>query len=78
MTRHANEHRTELQDVRDCFLDTRALLEPAGALSVAGLKQYCAAHGVSGDDAERPNYVCIGSDAANVEFDFLARASEAK
>jgi threonine dehydratase len=54
--------------VQDVFLDTRAVLEPAGAISVAGLKAYCAAR-----PAEGGTYVAVGSDASNVEFDFIQK-----
>ena len=70
--------------MQDTFLDTRAVLEPAGAVSVAGLTQFAArrqaaapAGGGGGGGASRPmRYVAIGSDAANVEFDLLQRLGE--
>ena len=54
--------------VREAFVDTRAVLEPAGAIALAGLSKYC---------RERPgaarNYVAVASDASNIEFEFLSR-----
>ena len=35
--------------VRDCFEDTRAMLEPAGAISVAGAKKYLAQQPLNAD-----------------------------
>ena len=32
--------------IKDVFVDTRAILEPAGALAIAGLKQLARSHGV--------------------------------
>ncbi len=37
--------------IKDVFEDTRAILEPAGALAVAGLKAYAERHGARGPDA---------------------------
>lgn len=56
--------------VRDCFEDTRAMLEPAGALAVAGLKKYLAGVPVHADGS-KGNYVVLSSDASNIEFDIL-------
>ena len=61
--------------VQDCFLDTRAVLEPAGAISIAGLRQYAEAQQALRKKKPCPpeSYVAIGSDASNIEFDFLSR-----
>ena len=59
-----------VRQVRDCFEDTRAMLEPAGAVSVAGLKKYVEALHPR-RDGSRGNYVAISSDASNIEFDIL-------
>ena len=62
--------------IRDCFDDTRAMLEPAGATSIAGLKKWALRNDgpVDGDEARpRRNYVAVASDACNIEFDFLGR-----
>ncbi len=55
--------------VRDIFEDTRSLVEPAGALAVAGLKRYCE------QNAEGMNLVAINS-GANVNFDRLSYVVE--
>ena len=61
--------------VRDCFEDTRAMLEPAGAIAVAGLKKYVDKVPVR-EDGTRGNYVVISSDASNIEFDILRFIAE--
>lgn len=60
--------------IRDCFEDTRALLEPAGATSIAGLKKWAAQQPPQGaDGAASAQYVAVASDACNIEFDFLGK-----
>lgn len=59
--------------IADVFADTRSILEPAGALSVAGLKQYMTEHDPTGQ-----TLVAVAS-GANVNFDrlrFVAERSE--
>jgi len=56
--------------VKDIFEDTRSIAEPAGALSLAGVKQYVAREGVS--NAE---FIAILS-GANVNFDRLRHIAE--
>jgi threonine dehydratase len=59
--------------IKDVFQDTRILLEPAGALSVAGLKQYAERAGV-----ENEALIAITS-GANMNFDrmrFVAERAE--
>jgi len=56
--------------IKDTFDDTRAVLEPAGALSVAGLKKY-----VEREQCSDQNLVAILS-GANVNFDRLRYISE--
>jgi threonine dehydratase len=56
--------------VKDIFEDTRAIPEPAGALAVAGMKQYVATRGVHGVDM-----VAVFS-GANVNFDRLRHIAE--
>jgi threonine dehydratase len=34
--------------IKDCFNDTRSILEPAGALSIAGLKKYVLRNQIQG------------------------------
>jgi len=56
--------------VKDIFEDTRTIPEPAGALALAGLKQYVAANSVTGRDLVA---VCSG---ANINFDRLRHIAE--
>jgi threonine dehydratase len=56
--------------VKDIFDDTRAIAEPAGALSLAGLKKYVAGTGATGQ-----TLVAINS-GANINFDRLRYISE--
>jgi threonine dehydratase len=59
--------------IKDVFEDTRSILEPAGALAVAGLKAYAARHGLQGK-----NLVAVAS-GANMNFDrlrFIAERAE--
>jgi threonine dehydratase len=56
--------------IKDVFEDTRTVMEPAGALAVAGLKQAVAAAGVAGR-----TFVAITS-GANVNFDRLRFVAE--
>ncbi|HEX7081118.1 MAG TPA: threonine ammonia-lyase, biosynthetic [Gammaproteobacteria bacterium] len=56
--------------IKDIFEDCRVVMEPAGALSVAGLKRYA-------DDRERrgERYIAIAS-GANINFDRLRHVTE--
>lgn len=56
--------------IKDVFEDTRSIAEPAGALSVAGLKKYVARESVQDE-----NLVAIVS-GANMNFDRLGYISE--
>ncbi|SMF23083.1 threonine dehydratase [Alteromonadaceae bacterium Bs31] len=56
--------------IKDIFEDTRSITEPAGALSLAGLKKYAAANGCEGQ-----TLVAIAS-GANTNFDRLRYISE--
>lgn len=56
--------------IKDIFEDTRSIVEPAGALAVAGAKKYIADHGVS-----EHSYVVINC-GANVNFDRLRHIAE--
>jgi len=56
--------------IKDVFQDTRSILEPAGALGVAGIKQYVAKHKVKGQ-----TLVAITC-GANMNFDRLRFVSE--
>mmetsp|Transcript_10581 Transcript_10581/g.16926 ORF Transcript_10581/g.16926 Transcript_10581/m.16926 type:complete len:668 (+) Transcript_10581:376-2379(+) len=55
--------------IKDVFNENRSILEPAGAVAVAGAKAYCKAHGVTG------NVVAITS-GANMNFDRLRVVSQ--
>ena len=56
--------------VKDIFDDTRNIVEPAGALAVAGIKKYIEREGVS-----KKTFVAINS-GANMNFDRLRHVSE--
>ena len=56
--------------IKDVFTDTRSILEPAGALGVAGLKQYVTDHGVTG-----ATFVAVTC-GANMNFDRLRFVAE--
>jgi threonine dehydratase len=56
--------------IQDCFEDTRTLLEPSGALGVAGIK-----HWLEGKDLKGRTLVAINS-GANVNFDRLGHIAE--
>ncbi|MBS0581348.1 MAG: threonine ammonia-lyase, biosynthetic [Proteobacteria bacterium] len=56
--------------IQDVFEDTRSIVEPAGALAVAGMKRYLAREGWSGR-----RVVAINS-GANINFDRLRHVAE--
>ena len=56
--------------IKDVFEDTRSILEPAGALSVAGVKQYAAGRGL------RDTTLVAVASGANMNFDRLRHVSE--
>ncbi len=56
--------------IKDVFEDTRTLLEPAGALSVAGLKKYVAEHQLQGK-----HLIAVAS-GANINFDRMRHVAE--
>ena len=56
--------------IKDIFEDTRSIVEPAGALAVAGMKRYMSDHSLSGKTV-----VCITS-GANMNFNRLRFVSE--
>lgn len=56
--------------IKDVFEDTRTMLEPAGALSVAGLKKYINKHQLKN---KRIIAICSG---ANINFDRLRHVAE--
>ena len=55
--------------IKDVFTENRSILEPAGAVAVAGAKAFCAAHGVTGD-------VVAVTSGANMNFDRLRIVSQ--
>ncbi|WP_295855850.1 threonine ammonia-lyase, biosynthetic [uncultured Xylophilus sp.] len=56
--------------IKDVFVDTRSIVEPAGALAVAAIKQYVAEHGTTGE-----TYAAILC-GANMNFDRLRFVAE--
>jgi threonine dehydratase len=56
--------------IKDVFEDTRSILEPAGALAVAGLKRYAGRHGLKDQ-----TLVAVAS-GANMNFDRLRFVAE--
>ncbi len=56
--------------IKDVFTDTRAILEPSGALAVAGVKEYVERTGIAGE-----SLVAINC-GANMNFDRLRFVSE--
>lgn len=56
--------------IKDVFNETRSILEPAGALSVAGAKAWLKAHGHSGKT------VVAVTSGANINFERLRLVSE--
>ena len=61
--------------VKDIFEDTRTLVEPSGALGVAGIKRWLLDAEKSGKPVNGQNLVAISS-GANVNFDRLRHISE--
>jgi threonine dehydratase len=56
--------------IRDIFEDTRSIVEPAGALAIAGAKKY-----ISDNDLRNETFVVING-GANVNFDRLRHIAE--
>ena len=56
--------------IKDVFEDTRAVMEPAGALAVAGLKRFAQEHDIQGE-----TLIAITS-GANMNFDRLRHVAE--
>ncbi|MBO9513446.1 MAG: threonine ammonia-lyase, biosynthetic [Variovorax sp.] len=56
--------------IKDIFIDTRSIVEPAGALAVAAIKQYVEQHGTQGE-----TYAAILC-GANMNFDRLRFVAE--
>jgi len=63
--------------IKDVFEDTRSILEPAGALSVAGMKAWTAARGRAGMPAIGAEDVLVAvACGANMNFDRLRHVAE--
>ena len=56
--------------IKDTFNETRTMVEPAGALAVAGLKRWAREHGARGQ-----TFVAVSS-GANINFDRLRHVAE--
>lgn len=56
--------------IKDVFVDTRSILEPSGAMSIAAIKQYCAQHNIKGQ-----TFAAITC-GANMNFDRLRFVAE--
>ncbi|GIS46161.1 MAG: hypothetical protein Ct9H90mP18_04930 [Gammaproteobacteria bacterium] len=56
--------------IKDLYDETRTIPEPAGALSLAGIKKYLSTHNIS-----NKNIICIFC-GANMNFDRLRHVSE--
>lgn len=56
--------------IKDVFEDTRSILEPAGALSVAGIKEYVKRHNIKGE-----TLIAVAS-GANINFNSLRFVAE--
>ena len=61
--------------IKDVFEDTRSILEPAGALATAGIKQYVERQGVNGQALQGKTLIGIAS-GANMNFDRLRFVAE--
>ncbi len=61
--------------IKDVFLDTRSIPEPAGALAVAGIKTYIEQHEEAGKPLENQTMVAVIS-GANMNFDRLRFVAE--
>lgn len=61
--------------IKDVFLDTRSILEPAGALAVAGIKTYIEQREETGKPVENLTMVAVTS-GANMNFDRLRFVAE--
>ncbi len=56
--------------IKDVFEDTRSVLEPAGAVGLAGLKKYCKTH------QWQDKTLAVTASGANMNFDRLRHVSE--
>src|SRR5690606_4790969 len=58
--------------IRDAFLDTRTMLEPAGALSIAGLKQWLA----EGHTSHTAVAIASGANISTQRFAYVMERAE--
>lgn len=58
--------------IKDVFLDTRSIVEPAGALALAGLKKYSLTHAPKSETSS----LCAVLSGANMDFDRLRFVAE--
>ncbi|MEN9865938.1 MAG: threonine ammonia-lyase, biosynthetic [Pseudomonadota bacterium] len=61
--------------IKDVFQDTRSILEPAGALAIAGMKAYVERAAGSKDPVHNENLIALAS-GANMNFDRLRFVAE--
>ena len=61
--------------IKDVYEDTRAIQEPAGALAIAGMKEWVAENGTSRPDGSPRTLIAIAC-GANMNFDRLRFVSE--
>ena len=61
--------------IKDVFLDTRSILEPAGALAIAGIKNYIEQNEEAGHPLKGETMVAVTS-GANMNFDRLRFVAE--
>lgn len=61
--------------IKDVFQDTRSILEPAGALAIAGMKAYVERASQTRNPVQRENLIAIAS-GANMNFDRLRFVAE--
>ena len=61
--------------IKTVFNDTRSIMEPAGALGVAGLEKYVATRLTGAGDSDGQSFVAVTS-GANMDFDRLRFVSE--
>lgn len=59
--------------IKDVFVETRTVLEPAGALGLAGLKRWAVSHT---DDSTKPLRLVAVTSGANMNFDRLRFVAE--
>ncbi|GAB2870057.1 threonine ammonia-lyase, biosynthetic [Pseudoduganella ginsengisoli] len=61
--------------IKDVFTDTRSILEPSGALSIAGAKAYVERAALTKEPVKNETLICVAS-GANMNFDRLRFVAE--